>query len=358
MMSVHVRTDAALTGNAAADAALVVRALRAGHLYMAIDGAATPPAFEFSATNGQGTVHEGDELGAGGPVALRVRSDAPASFTTIVGSDRRACCRPIITSRISRCRRRASRARTGPRIVATGRPGAAPWIVSNPIYVRGDQAAAPPARRPAGGDDDNRSSTGRRRTAGGSNTTPRRWPRSTSRRSSTAPRCGCDTRLAEARPPDRSSRWRARPRRAWRQNDRLTFTARAEHPMRISVQLRAAAGSSGAERWQRSVYVDAFDEEHTIGFDDLRPVDAASAPQPVLANVRSLMFVIDTVNTRPGASGRLWLKAVALGAVYVRTVRIRYAAAAPKRMFGAHAASIGGTRPPEPIAAKTLIAIQ
>src|SRR5450756_1560499 len=44
MMSVHVRTDAALTGDAAADAALVVRALRAGHLYVVIDGAATPPA--------------------------------------------------------------------------------------------------------------------------------------------------------------------------------------------------------------------------------------------------------------------------------------------------------------------------
>jgi hypothetical protein len=89
--------------------------------------------------------------------------------------------------------------------------------------------------------------------------------------------------------------------------------------MRISVQVRGAAASSApgmtADRWERSVYVDAFDEERTVDFDDLRPVDPAGRPHALLANVRSLMFVIDTVNTKPGASGRLWLKAVALGAV-------------------------------------------
>ena len=84
MMSVHVRTNAALTGNGPADAAVILRALRAGHLYIAIDGAATPPAFEFTATNQQGSVHEGDGLGAGGPLTLRVRSDAPPEFTTTV----------------------------------------------------------------------------------------------------------------------------------------------------------------------------------------------------------------------------------------------------------------------------------
>src|SRR2546430_12282479 len=38
--SVHVRTDTPLTGIAAADAATIFRALRAGHLYMSVDGAA------------------------------------------------------------------------------------------------------------------------------------------------------------------------------------------------------------------------------------------------------------------------------------------------------------------------------
>ena len=84
MLSVHVRPDAPLSGDAAADAALVMRAIRAGHLYVAIDGLASPPSFEFSATNALGTARGGDELGVGGPVTLRVRSNAPAGFTTIV----------------------------------------------------------------------------------------------------------------------------------------------------------------------------------------------------------------------------------------------------------------------------------
>ena len=60
VLSVHVRPDSPLTGDAAADAAAVVTAIRAGHLYTAIDGVASPPVFEFTATNGSGTVHEGE----------------------------------------------------------------------------------------------------------------------------------------------------------------------------------------------------------------------------------------------------------------------------------------------------------
>ena len=54
LLSVHVTPERPLSGasgDAAADAALVMRAIRAGHLYTAIDGLASPPAFEFTATN-------------------------------------------------------------------------------------------------------------------------------------------------------------------------------------------------------------------------------------------------------------------------------------------------------------------
>src|SRR6185503_2611469 len=84
VLSLHVRPSRPLSGAATEDAASIMRAIRAGHLYTAIDGVASPPAFEFTATNSLGTVHEGDELGAGGPVMLRVRSNAPPEFTTIV----------------------------------------------------------------------------------------------------------------------------------------------------------------------------------------------------------------------------------------------------------------------------------
>ena len=84
MMSVRIRPEKALSGDAAMDAGIIVRAIRAGHLYTAVDGAATPPAFEFTATNARGTAHAGDALGIGGPVTLRVRSNAPPEFSTTV----------------------------------------------------------------------------------------------------------------------------------------------------------------------------------------------------------------------------------------------------------------------------------
>ena len=316
MMSVHVRTDAALTGNALADAALVVRALRAGHLYMAIDGVASPPAFEFSAVSAQGTVHEGDGISASGPLALRVRSDAPASFTTIVLGPKGVMStdhhEPDFTVQAP-----GEPGAYWAAIVATGRPGAVPWIVSNPIYVRGDQAATPPARRPAATTTpmfDGKTANGWRVEHDATSLAALDVVQvldSSALRLRYAlgggPAAGQVVALEFGTPEGLAP------------HDRLTFTARAEHPMRISVQVRGAAAPSAsgmtADRWERSVYVDAFDEERTVDFDDLRPVDPAGRPHALLANVRSLMFVIDTVNTKPGASGRLWLKAVALGAV-------------------------------------------
>src|SRR5205807_7281725 len=82
--SVHVRTDTPLIGIAAADAATIFRALRAGHLYMSVDGAAMPAAFEFTATKQNSRAMPGDELPAPGSVELHVRSNAPEGFTTTI----------------------------------------------------------------------------------------------------------------------------------------------------------------------------------------------------------------------------------------------------------------------------------
>ena len=103
-----------------------------------LDGIAAPPAFEFSASNASGTAREGDELpAAGGPVRLRVRSNAPASFTTtirngagILSGDHRE---PEFT------------------VEAPGGAGVywvevraadKPWLMSNPIYVRAANSPA------------------------------------------------------------------------------------------------------------------------------------------------------------------------------------------------------------------------
>jgi hypothetical protein len=94
--------------------------------------------------------------------------------------------------------------------------------------------------------------------------------------------------------------------------DRLTFTARADRPMRMSVQLRTLDAGRALRRWQRSVYIDTVDRYHTVDFDDLVPSEGSEAATPPLEEVTQILFVVDTTNTKPGSSGRFWLKSAAL----------------------------------------------
>jgi hypothetical protein len=88
--------------------------------------------------------------------------------------------------------------------------------------------------------------------------------------------------------------------------DRLMFNARADRPLRMSAQFRIPDGSIG-ERWQRSVYLDTNPRDVTIYFDQMTAVGRTERPRLELSNVRDVLFVIDTVNTKPGTSGQIWL---------------------------------------------------
>jgi len=85
--------------------------------------------------------------------------------------------------------------------------------------------------------------------------------------------------------------------------DRIVFTARADRPMRLSVQLRASEGAG--ERWRRSVYLDQTPRTVTLPFSDFRSVSTTSAAPPVLSKVDALLFVVDTVNTKIGSNGQI-----------------------------------------------------
>jgi hypothetical protein len=92
--------------------------------------------------------------------------------------------------------------------------------------------------------------------------------------------------------------------------DRVTFSMRAEPPMRLSVQVRVGDGAS--DRWARSVYVDASDQERTVFFDDMTPMGQTRTSKAEPSSVRSLLLVVDTTNTKPGTSGRVWMKRAVL----------------------------------------------
>jgi len=276
-------------------------------LYTAVDGAATPPSFEFTASNDNGTVGPGDQITDNGPLTLRVRSNAPAGFAatvwngaTAVAADRRE---PEFSLQVP-----AGPASYWVEIRAAGRLSDVPWITSNPVYVRPrDFVGIRPALRPPA-----------------SRSVALLDPRATDRwRVEQDPASlGAVDVLQSTRGPE--VRWRfglggGTPASQYAalvvdtpeglaSADRLSFVNRAERPARIEVQLRADAG-----RWQRSVYVDTFNQERTVFFDELTPIGETAMWKPPLDQVRSILFVIDLTHAKPGASGRVWISEPALG---------------------------------------------
>ena len=307
LLSVHIRPDRALSGDAAADAMVVLHALRSGHVYTAIDGLASPPSFEFSASNARGTAQAGDDLEVGGPVTLRVRSNAPAAFTTVVHQGSGVLSSDHHEQDFT-IQAPAAPAVYWAEILSTGRKRQLGWIISNPIYVRAPSPAPKLLMRPPPSQsapifdgttngwrvEHDAVSLAAIETAPGPDGPELRWRYALGGDPSTRPFAA----LINDRPAGLVV------------TNRLAFTIRAERPMRIAVQLRA--GQPPGERWQRSVYVEAADQERTVYFDDLTPVGVTGTWRPTFSNIRDLMLVIDTTNTKPGSSGRLWIKAAAL----------------------------------------------
>ena len=310
VLSIHVRPERALSGDAATDAGIVMRAIREGHVYTAVDGIATPPSFEFTATNAHGTAQEGDELGAATPVTLRVRSNAPPGFTTsiwngaaVISADHREQDFTVQTS--------GEPAVYWVEIRSTARTSQVSWIRSNAIYVRSaTPPATPPTRPPPKVSQpifDGASAVGWR---------VEHDPTSLAAVEIAPVVGGAELRfrygLAGGSLAGQVTALVFDTPRGITSFDRLTFSIRAEHPMRVSVQLRGGEGQAATERWQRSVYVATTEEERTIFFDDLMPAGETPRVTPDLTSIRSLLFVVDATHTQPGDSGRMWIKRAAL----------------------------------------------
>lgn len=100
------------------------------------------------------------------------------------------------------------------------------------------------------------------------------------------------------------------------QFDTVTMTIRASAPMRASLQLRVPGGEEGAAyeaRWQQSVYVDTEPRTVTLRLQDLEVVEPSAETTLDVARARSLLLVVDTWHTRPGAQGQIWITRASLG---------------------------------------------
>jgi hypothetical protein len=310
-LTLHVATAQPLSGDATADAQLVIDALRAGHLYVAVEGWATPPAFELRAMRGSTIAAvAGDRLDPGGPFTLHVRSNAPTGFEVLVWRNGH-----LIAERNERQFELPVGGDRGIYLVEVRRPnsdGLPAWITSNPIYVR-DETVPPAMPVISVGEVESGSLFDGKTTAG--------WSYESDRSSlgvlDVAPlTSGGRVRLryglsGGARVGQYGAAAVSTPTGV-EAADAVAFTIRAEAPMRISLQVRAEVPDGPPERWETSVYVETSEQPRMVRFDEMKPVGTTHSPRPPKASVRAILFVIDTTNTKPGASGRLWLGNVRL----------------------------------------------
>ena len=307
--------DVSLGGDAAADAAAVVAAVRRGAVFSVIDAIASPGLLTLTATSGSGRAGGGGVLALDGPVTLRVTSNAPADATIAVlrGGDVAATgSGPTLEQTFP-----AEPAVYRVEVRLPSAPGMppVPWMVSNPIYVRrhGD---APPASLPTPAP------------AGVATALFANGP-ATSARTERGGQAEAALDVVPASPAGEQLLFRFAlggresespyaaivfPVTALDAAGRVTFTARADAPMRVAVQLRAPGGAAtpDGQRWRRTFYADGTARTISIPLDEFRAVPGTSDTRAPLAAVDSLLFVVDLVHQPLGGSGRLWLDDVRL----------------------------------------------
>jgi hypothetical protein len=290
--------DAPLSGDAAADASRVLDAIRRGRSYSIVRGLASPASLTFTARRGNAVVTMGSRLEVSADeTAFRAAVSAGPVAQVVLLRDGRA-----IASGQGAVEYTDPRAAGVYRIEAWLPDTRVPWIVSNPITVAPssessnapdtgmEEATSMSLETTAWRLEHEASSVGRLRAdAGALRFDFQLGPGRPS---------GQFAALATSLPTDRAA-------------TRIAFTARADQPLRMSIEVRRPA-KAGGQRWSRSVFVDQTSREFAVPLSEFEPAEAVDAGLPPAADVDSLLFVVDTVNTLPGTPGTIWLSNVAL----------------------------------------------
>jgi len=299
-LSISVELRDPLSGDPGADARSVIAALRAGRVYAAFDSMAGPGALSFTAESGGEVARQGDALAIKGMARFRAVTNGPPHTTLelLRGGE--------VVGRADGPSLEWEGSQPGAYRIEAHLPGAPgepplPWIVSNPVYVGlpaalGGADAVPPAIArlvwPAGSwriEKDGRSA-GRSATSAGEGPI-RHTLHYELGRDAASPFVALVTTDVGA----------------LHDATRFAFRAASERPMRMSAQVRLVDGTL-ERRWQRSVYLSPDPREITVSFADMRVVGTGAREAFAPVRIHSLLFVVDSVNAKPGSSGALWVE--------------------------------------------------
>lgn len=295
----------AVAGDAAIDAELIITAIMEGNVFSTVDALARPVAFGFTGVSAGVRTGIGGRLPAGAPVSFSVTSNAPADARIVLLKDGQ----PVEQVQGATLQHSAPPGRGVYRVEvalpeAPGQPPV-PWIVSNPIYVGGADSVA--RTRPAA----------RERAVqygnGPVNWTVAKSPHAMGALGVLQALEGTELQFRYAlggtinEGPFVALTMPAGPVADY---DRISFTARASQPMRMSVELHSPANPPQGERWHRSVYLSETPTRITVFFNEMTPRGEVSQNQPDLPRADAVLFVVDTLNTALGSSGQIWIDEV------------------------------------------------
>jgi hypothetical protein len=300
----HVILDRPLSGDAAADARVIVDGIREGRMFTSIDGFAALASFEARATSGAATARPGEYLDVTAPVAIEARIAAPPGTTLVVLRDGEILyevAEPALRVDIGT---EPGAYHLEARLPSDVSRSTIPWVLTNPMYVHLRSAHArlqttspPPAteRLPIA------TALWRPEASDGSTSTlgPTTLDDGT-------PALEWQFTLAGGPRAQQYAALHFVVDAGLATRDRLQLRARSDRPRRLWAQLRADGGGDG-ERWGRTFYLDPAIQAHELFFSDFRPIGRVSSPRAPLDRVDSLLLVVDTLNNEPGASGRIWM---------------------------------------------------
>ena len=274
----RVIVDRAFSGDAPSDARELMAAIRSGRVFTLIDALASP-GFLAAESDGPAQAHVDYAIGDAGELFM-VRAGHD-SLPLQAGAAGRYELPAKEIAGVVRFEVRVPKAPGTPPI---------PWIVGNPLYFSLPSTDAPapvsenatiPLAPDASWHVEKDSQTQARVTASGANISLEFTLAGDIRRSQFA--------AAVTDFSGQPQTFKA-----------IRFAVAGAHPGRVSVQLRYPA--AGGQRWAKSVYLDGQARQVTVPVAEMVPADFQKGNAPDTNTARSILFVVDLTNARPGDS--------------------------------------------------------
>jgi hypothetical protein len=300
----HVILSRPLSGDAAADAAAILEGVREGRMFTSADGIAALGRFEAKAISGGAVARPGEYLELQGTAAIAATVDGPPGTTISVMRDGERLYES--GDNVLRLDLGATPGvyRLEARLPPHLRTSDVPWVLANPFYVgmraRHDAAAA--------------ADVGVLPTTNASAIHPALWRAEASEHSTSRP--AATTMLGvpavewrfSIMPGARRDQYTAIATAVDRMASfaRLRLQVISDLPRRVWVQLRISRTPAG-ERWGTTFYADQTRSIVDLPLAAFQPVGPVSTERIPLDQVDTLLIVVDTLNSRPGASGVIHL---------------------------------------------------